>query len=469
MKRGIYLAMAVVMACSFTACGSKKETKDSTVSAKALGEVDGSLKSYTDGILVVDTNDKEELSFKITSKTQMNCKNMLAGDNVTVMYEGKLKGTDTDQAVVTSVDDKGKSTQTVKQQEMVGTLEEYTSTSLKLKSNDGKEYQFSIVGAAREYKNGIEPGNWIHIYYTGNINDTNTSAVKVVKIIDDSDNIKNEQAKVQVKDVNENVWATAVVNVRDNYSTNANVLGTLQANDEVVRTGNCDNGWSRITYNGNTAYVYGAYVTTTAPAAPTQPAPAAEVPQPSQPKQPAAATPQTSQPAATDNGGSTGDSGNTDDGTATTPDEIKSTTGYVISLATDGTLMIDVDEQDYTFNITNAQQNYANGLLVGNEVTITFQGDLDDSANAVVYTVTDSAANTNNQSQITGTVKTASMNCIVIATDDNAILSISTGDAEVNVTGGITEGVRVTATLDLTQTVDESNVFYASAVNDAVN
>ncbi|MDD3360952.1 MAG: SH3 domain-containing protein [Hespellia sp.] len=341
----------------------------------------------------------------------------------------------------------------------------YSSNALTLKTEDGATYSFSIVGAAQEYKNGIEPGNWIHVTYTGNINGADTSGVKVVKITDDDANVKEAQSKVTIKDVSEKVWATAVVNVRDSYSTNANVLGTLQVNDEVTRTGTCDNGWSRIDYNGNAAYIYAQYLTTTAPAAPTTPAAPVSNPQPAQPAQQTQPAQPTQSTGTTDSGetSNTGDTGDTNDTPAPTQQTV---TGFVVSLG-DGTLVIDSAGTDYSFNTVNAEHSYANGILVGNEVTVTYVGDLADSANATVYSVVDSATNTNNQSKITGTIQSASMNGLALVTDDNAVLAISTDGATVNCANGILLGERITVTLDLDQTVDSSNMFFASQIDDA--
>ncbi len=70
--------------------------------------------------------------------------------------------------------------------------------------------------------------------------------------------------------VNETVYATSSVNVRSSYSTSSRVLGSLEEGDSVTRTGRATsavNGitWSRVTYNGQTAYVSSQYLTTERP------------------------------------------------------------------------------------------------------------------------------------------------------------------------------------------------------------
>lgn len=69
---------------------------------------------------------------------------------------------------------------------------------------------------------------------------------------------------------NETVYATSSVNVRASYSTSSSVIGSLDAGDSVTRTGVATtsvNGitWSRVTYNGQTAYISSSYLTTEEP------------------------------------------------------------------------------------------------------------------------------------------------------------------------------------------------------------
>ena len=72
--------------------------------------------------------------------------------------------------------------------------------------------------------------------------------------------------------VNETVYCTSDgVNVRSSYSTSSSVLGSLSKNESLKRTGvatKAVNGitWSKVTYNGKTAYVSSSYLTKTKPA-----------------------------------------------------------------------------------------------------------------------------------------------------------------------------------------------------------
>lgn len=65
--------------------------------------------------------------------------------------------------------------------------------------------------------------------------------------------------------VNETVYANDSVNVRASYSTSSTLLGSLEKGDSVTRTGRGDNGWSRVRYNGQTAYIKSSFLTTEKP------------------------------------------------------------------------------------------------------------------------------------------------------------------------------------------------------------
>ncbi|MFI3173214.1 MAG: GH25 family lysozyme [Eubacteriales bacterium] len=74
----------------------------------------------------------------------------------------------------------------------------------------------------------------------------------------------NLEVGVEFEEVNESVTPKEEVNVRStmDQDSTSNVIGSLINGDVVTRTGIGDNGWSRIEYNGGTAYVVSQYVTT---------------------------------------------------------------------------------------------------------------------------------------------------------------------------------------------------------------
>lgn len=75
----------------------------------------------------------------------------------------------------------------------------------------------------------------------------------------------NNNKEPNFRNVNQKVYATSQVNIRKSWSTGSAQLGRLEKGDSITRTGIGDNGWSRVTYNGQTAYINSSYLTTTAP------------------------------------------------------------------------------------------------------------------------------------------------------------------------------------------------------------
>lgn len=66
--------------------------------------------------------------------------------------------------------------------------------------------------------------------------------------------------EVKFTDVNETVYTTDRVNLRKSYSTSSEKITTLAKDTKLTRTGVASNGWSRVNYNGQTAYIYTQYL-----------------------------------------------------------------------------------------------------------------------------------------------------------------------------------------------------------------
>ncbi len=66
--------------------------------------------------------------------------------------------------------------------------------------------------------------------------------------------------------VNQTMYTTGDVNIRKSYSTSSAIIKTVEKGTKVTRTGIGDNGWSKVTYNGQTAYISSSLLTSTKPA-----------------------------------------------------------------------------------------------------------------------------------------------------------------------------------------------------------
>ncbi len=65
--------------------------------------------------------------------------------------------------------------------------------------------------------------------------------------------------------VDEWVFATEAVNIRSGWTTKSPIVGGLIANDGIHRVEILDNGWSRVSYNGEYCYISSDYLTTDRP------------------------------------------------------------------------------------------------------------------------------------------------------------------------------------------------------------
>ena len=68
--------------------------------------------------------------------------------------------------------------------------------------------------------------------------------------------------------VNEWIYAKTAVNIRSKWNTDSQIVGSLNANDQVHRVAILENGWSKISYNSEYAYVNSEYLTTQRPTVP---------------------------------------------------------------------------------------------------------------------------------------------------------------------------------------------------------
>ncbi len=474
------IGAAVVMA--LTGC-EKETTKEEVVVEKEVdeqGQLEGKLLSFSGKTLEME-DAKQKYDFDLSS-AEIRSKNMRSGDEIMVNYDGEIDGTDTSNATVTSVEDYGESQQ--EEQTVVGTLVRITENTITIKQNDGEELVFCANNCEHKFKNGIREGNWVAVTYIGEIQGTDTKNVTVLKITDDDENkIKEEKKKVKIKDVDETVYATAGVHIRESYSTDSKVIGSLAKGDSIKRTGTCDNGWSRVSYKDKDAYIYGDYLSKKAPkkdakAAKTdgsdaltpqqgdQPQPV-QTPQsepdqqePDQTQEPDQQEPdQTQEPDKQEPDQQEPDEQKPDDTPKTATGTVEEVSMNTLSFSTDG--------QTYTVNISDAEHDYANGIQTGNSVKVTYTGDLSDPDSVVVSKVEDSDSNKSAENAVyTGVIADGTTNTITITTDDGATMTFSKDDAK-DTTDGDANGTRVKITADAGAADTSQNILAAKKIEPA--
>lgn len=177
---------------------------------------------------------------------------------------------------------------------MAGTLTKYTGSEISIETEDGQELTFEDCSSTEvECVNGIIPGNEVTLIYVGGIDGTDTSNVRVRRIITEEDNssimalakrakegISKSQdgtysedgeeetgagqdlpdSGVEVETTHETAYVVSPVNVRADTQSGSEILGVLSGGDSVTVTGICANGWYRVIYDGGTGYVWRDYL-----------------------------------------------------------------------------------------------------------------------------------------------------------------------------------------------------------------
>ena len=177
---------------------------------------------------------------------------------------------------------------------MTGTLTKYTGSEISIETDEGQELSFEDCSSTEvECVNGIIPGNEVTLIYVGGIDGTDTSNVRVRRIITEEDNSsvmalaekardgisrskdgtysENEEEEteagqdlpdsgVEVESTRQTAYVVSSVNVRADAQSGSEILGILDGGDSVTVTGICANGWYRVIYEGQTGYVWRDYL-----------------------------------------------------------------------------------------------------------------------------------------------------------------------------------------------------------------
>lgn len=471
------IAAGMALACAFSLLGcqkkeeKKEEKKETEVIVESKGQMEGTLVSF-EGRTLIAREAGEEYTFDV-GQAVINTRNMRSGDQLVIYYDGELKGTDTSGLKVTSVEDCGNNEHQTEKQ-AVGTLVGLTENTITIRCNDGTELTFGSNNCRHEFRNGIREGNWIVVTYIGELQGTDTKNITVVKITDDDPNVvQEEQKQMNIKAVDETVYATAGVHIRESYTTDSKVLGSLAKGGSIKRTGVCENGWSRVVYADRDAYIYGEYLTTEkpkedAPAAKTNGEPPA-VPQAGNEPQPirqAADVQQTQAPKVTEAPTATAapEPTETTGSPAGAQQEAQTLEGTVLDVSMN-TVTVAADGQEYTLNIMDAEHEYANGIQTGNQVIVTYIGNLEDLENLIVIKVQDSDPNEGaKDAQYVGEIIDATMNTFTIRTEDDAVMTFVKDGADLSL-DSIQVGIKVKVTADMTAAEVDENVFQAKQID----
>ncbi|MEG0752139.1 MAG: SH3 domain-containing protein [Oscillospiraceae bacterium] len=339
-------------------------------------DVEGILQSFSGSLIELKSTNGENLVFDVSSATLNATHGMVAGDDVRLTYTGKIKGGDTSGVTVLTVNDRTEKDPDLEEKLAQGSLVHSSMNTIVIRTAQGEELSFPTAMAEMKIKDGLITGNFVQVYYLGEIKNGDTRHVKVLRIVDDIDNPKAEPEKnpeaqhetkpapgpqhttdggVLFHPVDQDVWATASVSVRSGPGQNYRRITGLIPKDHVRRTGYSDTGWSRIFLDGYTAYCISDWLTGI------QPEPDKPDPKPAPP----------------------------------TPLPTTHKMEGVVTDATMNSTTIAFGNNEYTFATGNASHYYKHGMVLGNTVEIVYTGELrgTDTSGVSVISVTDNNEN----------------------------------------------------------------------------
>ncbi len=133
----------------------------------------------------------------------------------------------------------------------VNARESYSTTSVIL----GMFYKSEEVTVTGETDNG-----WYQVKFNNH-----TAYIRSDLLTDDADKTK---VSITTYTAAKTMYASSNVNVRESYTTNSKSIELIPMGTEVSVTGETDNGWYQVSYNGAVAYIKSEYLSNTKPSTP---------------------------------------------------------------------------------------------------------------------------------------------------------------------------------------------------------
>lgn len=234
-------------------------------------EIVGTLEDITMNTVTMRVNDGRMLTFNVDGVEHTFSYGIDKGNWFTVIYTGDLVGTDTSNLKIIQIHDE--ETEHTKQVKSETTIQEADDTVYALEDLEVRSsYMMAseVVGkmSARDSvtRTGICNNGWDQIIFEGEEAYAYGSLLTTdANETGDTGSLEPITQKVIMKELDETVYAKTDVTVRQGYSTASKAVGAMKAGTSAKRTGICDNGWSRIIYNGAPAFVYTDVLTTKNP------------------------------------------------------------------------------------------------------------------------------------------------------------------------------------------------------------
>ena len=131
-----------------------------------MDELSGSLQNSDGSCLTISSNGKI-YTFDV-SQTRLECKyGVVLSDNVSVIYEGQLSGTDISTISPIKITDQYHNETPLEDRTLKGKVKRLTSNALVIVTEKGNTVTFPVTGVKQYYKKGIKAGRWVYVHFRG--------------------------------------------------------------------------------------------------------------------------------------------------------------------------------------------------------------------------------------------------------------------------------------------------------------
>lgn len=152
---------------------TSREASDSSLEERVyMDEITGTLQNFG-GTNMTISSDGETYVFDV-SRTRLECKyGVVFSDQVSVIYQGQLSGTDISTISPIKVTDKYHNETPLENRTLKGKVKKLTSNALVIVTEKGNTVTFPVTGVRQYYKKGIKAGRWVYVHFRGKfINET---------------------------------------------------------------------------------------------------------------------------------------------------------------------------------------------------------------------------------------------------------------------------------------------------------
>lgn len=159
---GTVLEQFIIYRRSF--CPGNTSSSDTTTVTESkdrvyMDELSGTLQDFSGNQLILNT-DNAAYVFNVSNAT-LECEGgMITGDEISIIYEGQLSGTDTSSVHVLKVVDEFHKKNKLKKHTAHGQVISLTSNTITIKNKKGKTATYPITGHKQYYQSGIKAGDW---------------------------------------------------------------------------------------------------------------------------------------------------------------------------------------------------------------------------------------------------------------------------------------------------------------------